>query len=77
MAEPGLALLGADPAVGVRQVEMGILNTAAAPYYLPADHAIPTTFQVGPADLNYFLYRPEAWTPGVLLERGTIRVDVT
>ena len=77
LAEPGLALLGAEPAVGVRQVEMGILNTAATPYYLAADHAIPTTFQVGPADLNYFLYRPEAWTAGVLLERGTIRVDVT
>lgn len=77
LAEPGLALLAADPAVGVRQVEMGILNTAATPYDLAADHTIPTMFQVGPADLNYFLYRPEAWTTGVLLERGTIRVDVT
>jgi hypothetical protein len=77
LADPGLALLAADPSVGVRQVELGILNTAATPYYLAADHAIPTTFQVGPADLNYFLYRPDPWLPGLLLTRGTIRVDVT
>ena len=77
LTEPGLALLAADPTVGVRQVDMGNLNTAAMPYYLAADHALPATFQVGPADLNYFLYQPDSWAAAVLLTRGTIRVDVT
>ena len=77
LTDPGLTLLRAEPSIGVVQVEIGILNGAPMPYYLSADHAIPGGFRAGPADVNYFLYEPSAFAEGVLLERGTIRVEVT
>jgi hypothetical protein len=77
LTELGLTLLRADPSIGVRQVEIGILNASPMPYYLPAAHSIPAGFRLGPADVNYFLYAPDPFAQGVLLERGTIRVEVT
>ncbi len=76
LSDPGSTLLRAEPSVGVRQVEFGYLNAATTLYYLPADHLIPAGFRAGPADLNYFLYAPDAFAAGVLLERGTLRLDV-
>ena len=70
------ALLRAEPSVGIRQVDLGTLNTAPMPYLLSANHTIPAGFRVGPADLDYFLYTPDSWAAGVLLMRGTIRLDV-
>ncbi len=76
LSDPGSALLRAEPSVGVQQVDFGYLNAATTPYYLSADHLIPAGFRAGPADLNWFLYAPDAFAPGVLLERGTIRIEV-
>ena len=77
LMDPGLALLQAEPTVGVVQVDIGILNSAAMPYDLSSTHLIPTTFRPGPADLNYFLYLSDAFGPAVLLKRGTMRMVVT
>ena len=77
LTDPGMTLLRADPSVGVRQVSLGTLNGAPMPYYLASTHDIPATFRLGPADLNYFLYQPDAFGPAVLLSRGTLRVVVT
>jgi hypothetical protein len=76
VTEPGLTLLRAEPSIGVRQVDLGTLNTAPMPYLLTANHTIPAGFRVGPSDLDYFLYTPDAWAAGTLLMRGTIRLDV-
>ena len=76
LMDPGLALLQAEPTVGVVQVDIGILNSAAMPYDLVhpshTHHLSP-----GPADLNYFLYLSDAFGPAVLLKRGTLRTVVT
>jgi hypothetical protein len=77
LADPGIALLRADPAVGVVQVPIGTLNTATMPYDLSSTHLVPNSFNLGPADLNYFLYAPDAFGPATLLKRGTIRVLVS
>lgn len=77
LTDAGMTLLRADPSVGVRQVPIGTLNAAAMPYYLSATHDIPPTFRLGPADLNYFLYQPNPFSPAVQLARGTMRVVVT
>ncbi len=77
VTDPGLTLLRAEPSIGVRQVDIGILNWAPTPYSLSANHPIPSGFRVGPADLNWFLYAPDSFAQGALLERGTIRVQVT
>jgi hypothetical protein len=77
LMEPADALLQAEPSVGVIQVDFGYLNSAATPYYLSSTHLIPSTFRLGPADLNYFMYAPSAFDPAVLLKRGTIRVVVS
>ncbi len=77
LSDPGSALLRAEPSVGVQQVDFGYLNAATTPYYLSADHLIPAGFRAGPADLNWYLYAPDAFAPGVLLQRGTIRIEVT
>jgi hypothetical protein len=76
LMDPGLALLRAEPTVGVVQVDIGTLNYAPMPYTLSSTHLIPSTFRLGPADLNYFLYQPDPFGPAVLLKRGTIRVVV-
>jgi hypothetical protein len=77
LADPGTTLLLANPSVGIRQVPIGILNSSPMPYYLADTHDIPANFRPGPADLNYFMYAPNAFTPAVLLLRGTMRVVVT
>jgi hypothetical protein len=77
LADVGQTLLLAEPSVGVIQVDIGILNFATMPYSLSSTHLIPTTFRLGPADLNYFLYMPHAFGPAVLLKRGTMRMVVT
>jgi hypothetical protein len=77
LMDPGLALLQAEPTVGVIQVDIGILNAAAMPYDLSSTHLIPTTFRLGPADLNYFFYLSDPFGPAVLLKRGTMRMVVT
>jgi hypothetical protein len=77
LTDPGSTLLRADPSIGVRQVPIGILNAAPMPYYLSSTHDIPANFRLGPADLNYFMYEPNAFGPAVLLSRGTMRLVVT
>jgi hypothetical protein len=77
LTDAGMTLLRADPSVGVRQVPIGTLNWSAMPYYLAGTHDIPATFRLGPADLNYFLYQPDAFGPAVLLSGGTLRLVVT
>jgi hypothetical protein len=77
LTDPGLTLFRADPTVGVIQVDIGTLNSAPMPYNLSSTHHIPSSFRLGPADLNYFLYMPDAFGPAVLLKRGTLRVVVT
>jgi hypothetical protein len=77
LSDPGLALLNAEPTVGVIQVSIGTLNSAPMPYMLSSTHLIPSTFRLGPADLNYFFYMPDAFGSAVLLKRGTIRVVVS
>ena len=77
LSDPGMTLLRADPTVGVRQVPIGILNSAPMPYNLSSTHLIPATFRLGPADLNYFLYLPNPFGDTVLLSRGTLRTVVT
>jgi len=76
LSDPGAALLRAEPNVGVIQVPLGILNGAAMPYTIFSSHNIPAGFRAGPAELNYFLYTPDAFAASVLLERGTLRVVV-
>ncbi len=76
LSDPGMTLVRAEPSVGIVQVEIGTLNGAPTAYYLDAIHTIPATFRTGPADLDYFLYQPDPFAAGVLLERGTIRIDV-
>jgi hypothetical protein len=77
LTDPGMTLLRADPSVGVRQVPIGILNSAPMPYNLSSTHLIPATFRLGPADLNYFLYLPIPFGDTVLLSRGTLRTVVS
>ena len=77
LTDAGLTLQRAEPSVGVVQVDIGTLNSAPMPYNLSSTHLIPATFRLGPADLNYFFYLPDAWGPAVLLKRGTLRVIVT
>ncbi len=77
VTEPGLTLLRAEPSVGVRQVDIPVLNTAATPYFLSADHLIPAAFRAGPADLNYFVYIPDSFAAGELLTRGSLRIVVS
>jgi hypothetical protein len=77
LTDPGLTLLRADPSIGVRQVAIGTLNGAPMPYYLASLCDIPATFRLGPADVNWFLYQPDPFSPAVLLSRGTMRVMVT
>lgn len=77
LADPGQTLLLAEPSVGVIQVDIGTLNSAPMPYTLSSTHLIPTNFRLGPADLNFFLYMPDAFGPAVLLKRGTLRLVVT
>jgi hypothetical protein len=77
LTDPGLTLLRAEPTVGVIQVPIGILNSAPMPYYLSSIHPVSSSFRLGPADLNYFLYLPDAFAPAVLLKRGTIRLVVS
>ncbi|MEA2723758.1 MAG: hypothetical protein QOH59_1529 [Gemmatimonadales bacterium] len=76
LSDPGSTLLRADPAIGVRQVAIGTLNSSAMPYYLASLCDIPATFRTGPADVNWFLYQPDPFAPAVLLSRGTMRVVV-
>jgi hypothetical protein len=47
------------------------------PYTLSSTHLIPSSFRLGPADLNYFLYMPDPFGPATLLKRGTIRLLVS
>lgn len=77
LSDPGMTLLRADPSVGVKQVPIGTLTWSPMPYYLSSTHGIPPTFRLGPADLNYFLYLPNAFGDTVLLSRGTLRMVVT
>lgn len=77
LTDPGSTLLRADPSIGVRQVAIGTLNYSPMPYYLASLCDIPPTFRLGPADVNWFLYQPDTFTPAVLLARGTVRVVVT
>jgi len=77
LTDPGMTLLRADPSIGVRQVPIGTLNAAPMPYYLSSTHSIPATFRLGPAELNYFMYQPNAFGPAVLLTRGTMKMEVT
>jgi hypothetical protein len=77
LSEPGLALLNAEPSVGVIQVPLGYLNAAPMPYSLSSTHLLPSNFRLGPADLNYFLYMPAAFDAAELLKRGTIRLVVS
>jgi hypothetical protein len=76
LTDPGSTLLRADPAIRVRQVAIGTLNSSALPYYLASLCDIPATFPTGPADVNWFLYQPDAFAAAVLLPRGTMRVVV-
>jgi hypothetical protein len=77
LMDAGTTLLNGDASVGTIQVPIGILNGASMPYSLSSTHDIPSTFRLGPADLNYFLYLPNAFDSAVLLKRGTMRVVVT
>jgi hypothetical protein len=77
LSDPASTLLRADPSVGVIQVPIGTLNSAAMPYTLSSTHIIPGGFRLGPADLNYFLYMPDAFNSAVLLKRGTLRFVVS
>jgi hypothetical protein len=77
LADVGQTLLLAEPSVGIIQVDIGYINSAAMPQTLSSTHLIPTDFRVGPADLNYFLYMPDPFGPAVLLKRGTLRLVVT
>jgi hypothetical protein len=77
LTDPGSTLLRADPAIGVRQVAIGTLNSSAMPYYLASLCDIPATYRTGPADVNWFLYQPDPFAAAVLLSRGTMRVVVT
>jgi hypothetical protein len=77
LTDPGSTLLRADPSIGVKQVSIGTLNSAAMPYYLPTLCDIPSTFRLGPSDVNWFLYQPDPFAPAVLLSRGTMRIVVT
>jgi hypothetical protein len=77
LTDAGSTLLRAEPSIGVRQVAVGILNAAPMPYYISTTHDIPATFRLGPADLNYFMYLPDSFGPAVLLERGSLRMEVT
>lgn len=77
LTTPGSTLLRAEPSIGVVQVELGTLNAAVMPYILSSTTLIPTTFRLGPAELNYFLYLPDPFGPAVLLKRGTMRLVVT
>jgi hypothetical protein len=77
ITDPGSTLLRADPALGVRQVAIGVLNAAAMPYSLSTLCDIPSSFRLGPADVNWFLYQPNVFDIGILLSRGTMRVVVT
>jgi hypothetical protein len=76
LMDPGQNLLIAEPSVGVIQVDIGAINSTPMPYTISSTHFIPSTFRLGPADLNYFLYLPDPWGEAVLLKRGTMRVVV-
>ncbi len=77
LADVGQTLLLAEPTVGVIQVDIGYLNASANLQTLSSTHQIPSTFRLGPANLNYFLYMPDAFGPAVLLKRGTLGMAVT
>jgi hypothetical protein len=77
LMDPGQNLLIAEPSVGLIQVDIGTINSTPMPYTISSTHFIPSTFRLGPADLNYFLYLPDPWGEAVLLKRGTMRVVVS
>jgi hypothetical protein len=77
LTDTGLTLTRAVPSVGVIQVPIGTLNSTTMPYTLSSTHLIPSSFRLGPADLNYFLYMPDPFGPATLLKRGTIRLLVS
>ena len=75
VTEPGLTLLRAEPSIGVRQVDLGTLNTAPMPYLLPPTTRSRRAFgRTGRPRL--LPYTPDSWAAGALLMRGTIRLDV-
>lgn len=76
LTDPGSTLLRADPSIGVKQVAIGSLNSSPMPYHLASLCDIPAMFRLGPADVNWFLYQPDPFSPAVLLSRGTMRVVV-
>ena len=78
VGDPGESLLAADPAVGVRAVELGILNPSPSPYSISADHMLPTTLAAGGkrSEVSYLLYLMHAFSANVVLERGSISVAI-
>jgi hypothetical protein len=79
VADPGESLLAADKALGVRAVELGILNASASPYYISASHVLPATLAAGGtrSDVSYLLYAINAFDASLVLERGSLSVAIS
>ena len=75
MAPPGESLLAADPAIGVRAVDIGILNSSPSPYYVSASHLLPATLAAGRnrSDVSYLLYAIDAFDVSVILSGAACR----
>ena len=78
VAPPGESLLAADPALGVRAVDVGILNSSPSPYYVSASHLLPATLAPGSnrSDVSYLLYAIDSFAVSVFLERGSLSVAI-
>jgi hypothetical protein len=78
VGDPGVSILAADPAVGVRAIELGFLNASASPYYISADHVLPAALAAGNSrsELSYLLYLVNAFDANEVLERGSISISI-
>lgn len=79
VAPPGESLLAADPALGVRAVDVSILNSSPSPYYVSASHLLPATLAPGSnrSDVSYLLYAIDPFDVSVILERGSLSVAIS
>ena len=68
----GESVAAADQIIGLRPVEVGVLNGAPNPYQLSAAHLIPAAARPGRNDLNYVLHTVDAFADSVILKRGVL-----
>lgn len=73
----GESVAAADQIIGLRPVEIGILNGSPNPYTLSAAHLIPAAARPGRNDLNYVLHTVDPFADAVVLKRGVLGLVIS